>query len=108
MRSQLLAKSQPNLADIGNDTDSDIYDGNSSLRSGTSTNTLNEDEPEKENKKNKSWQRANGTNRYKVLCTNVIINKTSFSEFLFYNFCFNAVFRFLRRKILNIFVLKSL
>ena len=50
MRSQMLAKSQPNLLDIGNDNDSDIYDGNSSLRSGTSTNTLNEDEVEKENK----------------------------------------------------------
>ncbi|XP_033207541.1 uncharacterized protein LOC117167061 isoform X2 [Belonocnema kinseyi] len=50
MRSKMLAKSQPNLLDIGNDTDSDIYDGASSLRSGTSTNTLNEDEVEKENK----------------------------------------------------------
>lgn len=50
MRSQMLAKSQPNLLDIGNDTDSDIYDGASSLRSGTSTNTLNDDEVEKENK----------------------------------------------------------
>ncbi|XP_076753093.1 mitotic spindle positioning protein meduse isoform X2 [Xylocopa sonorina] len=48
MRSQMLAKSQPNLLDIGNDNDSDIYDGSSSLRSGTSTNTLNEDEVEKE------------------------------------------------------------
>lgn len=50
MRSQMLAKSQPNLLDIGNDNDSDIYDGSSSLRSGTSTNTLNEDEIEKEAK----------------------------------------------------------
>ena len=50
MRSQMLAKSQPNLLDIGNDNDSDIYDGSSSLRSGTSTNTLNEDEVEKETK----------------------------------------------------------
>lgn len=50
MRSQMLAKSQPNLLDIGNDNDSDIYDGASSLRSGTSTNTLNEDEVERENK----------------------------------------------------------
>lgn len=50
MRSQMLAKSQPNLLDIGNDTDSDIYDGASSLRSGTSSNTLNEDEMERENK----------------------------------------------------------
>lgn len=48
MRSQMLAKSQPNLLDIGNDNDSDIYDGSNSLRSGTSTNTLNEDEIEKE------------------------------------------------------------
>ncbi|KAG7200312.1 hypothetical protein KM043_017776 [Ampulex compressa] len=48
MRSQMLAKSQPNLLDIGNDNDSDIYDGTNSLRSGTSTNTLNEDEIEKE------------------------------------------------------------
>ena len=46
----MLAKSQPNLLDIGNDNDSDIYDGSSSLRSGTSTNTLNEDEVEKETK----------------------------------------------------------
>lgn len=44
----MLAKSQPNLLDI--DNDSDIYDGASSLRSGTSSNTLNEDEPEKENR----------------------------------------------------------
>lgn len=50
MRSQMLAKSQPNLLDIGNDNDSDIYDGASSLRSGTSSNTLNEDEVERENK----------------------------------------------------------
>ncbi|XP_061936878.1 uncharacterized protein LOC107993008 isoform X5 [Apis cerana] len=50
MRSQMLAKSQPNLLDIGNDNDSDIYDGSNSLRSGTSTNTLNEDEIEKETK----------------------------------------------------------
>lgn len=50
MRSQMLAKSQPNLLDIGNDNDSDIYDGSSSLRSGASTNTLNEDEIEKEHK----------------------------------------------------------
>jgi len=50
MRSQMLAKSQPNLLDIGNDNDSDIYDGSSSLRSGASTNTLNEDEIEKEQK----------------------------------------------------------
>lgn len=50
MRSQMLAKSQPNLLDIGNDNDSDIYDGASSLRSGTSSNTLNDDEVEKENK----------------------------------------------------------
>ncbi|XP_058808372.1 uncharacterized protein LOC131673979 [Phymastichus coffea] len=50
MRSQMLAKSQPNLADLSNDNDSDIYDGANSLRSGTSTNTLNDDEPEKENK----------------------------------------------------------
>ncbi|XP_054014982.1 uncharacterized protein LOC128895955 isoform X2 [Hylaeus anthracinus] len=50
MRSQMLAKSQPNLLDIGNDNDSDIYDGSSSLRSGTSSNTLNEDEVEKESK----------------------------------------------------------
>ncbi|XP_032672282.1 uncharacterized protein LOC116844609 isoform X2 [Odontomachus brunneus] len=50
MRSQMLAKSQPNLLDIGNDNDSDIYDGSSSLRSGTSTNTLNEDEIEREHK----------------------------------------------------------
>lgn len=48
MRSQMLAKSQPNLLDISNDNDSDIYDGASSLRSGTSSTTLNEDEPEKE------------------------------------------------------------
>lgn len=46
----MLAKSQPNLLDIGNDNDSDIYDGSSSLRSGTSTNTLNEDEIEREHK----------------------------------------------------------
>lgn len=46
----MLAKSQPNLLDIGNDNDSDIYDGSSSLRSGTSSNTLNEDEIEKESK----------------------------------------------------------
>nr|XP_012233051.1 PREDICTED: uncharacterized protein LOC105678359 isoform X2 [Linepithema humile] len=50
MRSQMLAKSQPNLLDIGNDNDSDIYDGSSSLRSGASSNTLNEDEIEKEHK----------------------------------------------------------
>ncbi|CAK9832557.1 hypothetical protein ANTRET_LOCUS9358 [Anthophora retusa] len=50
MRSQMLAKSQPNLLDIGNDNGSDIYDGSNSLRSGTSTNTLNEDEVEKETK----------------------------------------------------------
>ncbi|XP_070519320.1 uncharacterized protein Mdu isoform X2 [Cardiocondyla obscurior] len=50
MRSQMLAKSQPNLLDIINDNDSDIYDGSGSLRSGTSTNTLNEDEVEKEHK----------------------------------------------------------
>ncbi|XP_014478339.1 PREDICTED: uncharacterized protein LOC106746331 isoform X2 [Dinoponera quadriceps] len=50
MRSQMLAKSQPNLLDIGNDNDSDIYDGSSSLRSGASTNTLNEDEVEREHK----------------------------------------------------------
>ncbi|EFN88079.1 hypothetical protein EAI_03589 [Harpegnathos saltator] len=50
MRSQMLAKSQPNLLDIGNDNDSDIYDGSSSLRSGASTNTLNEDEIEREHK----------------------------------------------------------
>lgn len=46
----MLAKSQPNLLDIGNDNDSDIYDGASSLRSGTSSNTLNDDDVEKENK----------------------------------------------------------
>lgn len=46
----MLAKSQPNLLDIGNDNDSDIYDGSGSLRSGTSTNTLNEDEIEREHK----------------------------------------------------------
>jgi len=46
----MLAKSQPNLLDIGNDNDSDIYDGSNSLRSGASTNTLNEDEIEKEHK----------------------------------------------------------
>ncbi|XP_066601020.1 uncharacterized protein mdu isoform X2 [Prorops nasuta] len=51
MRSQLLAKSQPNLLDIGNDNDFDIYDGASSLKSGTSSNTLNEDELEKDNKR---------------------------------------------------------
>lgn len=50
MRSQMLAKSQPNLLDIGNDNDSDIYDGSSSLRSGASSNTLNEDEIEREHK----------------------------------------------------------
>ncbi|KAL6267050.1 hypothetical protein P5V15_000126 [Pogonomyrmex californicus] len=50
MRSQMLAKSQPNLLDIENDNDSDIYDGSSSLRSGASTNTLNEDEIEREHK----------------------------------------------------------
>ncbi|XP_015601647.1 uncharacterized protein LOC107270823 isoform X2 [Cephus cinctus] len=50
MRSQMLAKSQPNLLDIGNDNDSDIYDGASSLQSGTSSNTLNEDELERESK----------------------------------------------------------
>ncbi|XP_029660584.1 uncharacterized protein LOC115234023 isoform X2 [Formica exsecta] len=50
MRSRMLAKSQPNLLDIGNDNDSDIYDGSSSLKSGASTNTLNEDEIERENK----------------------------------------------------------
>lgn len=50
MRSQMLAKSQPNLLDIGNDNDSDIYDGSGSLRSGASTNTLNEDEIEREHK----------------------------------------------------------
>lgn len=50
MRSQMLAKSQPNLADIGNDSGSDIYDSAGSMRSGTSTNTVNEDEPEKENR----------------------------------------------------------
>ncbi|KAL6422370.1 hypothetical protein ACFW04_010604 [Cataglyphis niger] len=50
MRSQMLAKSQPNLLDIGNDNDSDIYDGSNSLRSGASTNTLNEDEIEREHK----------------------------------------------------------
>ncbi|XP_034938732.1 uncharacterized protein mdu isoform X2 [Chelonus insularis] len=48
MRSRMLAKSQPNLVDIGNDNDSDIYDGSSSLRSGTSSNTLNDDESDKE------------------------------------------------------------
>lgn len=46
----MLAKSQPNLLDIGNDNDSDIYDGSNSLKSGTSTNTLNEDEIEREHK----------------------------------------------------------
>ncbi|CAB0035761.1 unnamed protein product [Trichogramma brassicae] len=56
MRSQMLAKSQPNLADIGTDTDSDIYDGTSSLRSGASSSNLTEDDAmismpaEKENK----------------------------------------------------------
>ncbi|XP_078040483.1 mitotic spindle positioning protein meduse isoform X4 [Augochlora pura] len=50
MRSQMLAKSQPNLLDIGNDNDSDIYDGSSSLRSGASSTTLNEDDVEKESK----------------------------------------------------------
>lgn len=50
IRSQMLAKSQPNLLDIGNDNDSDIYDGSNSLRSGTSSNTLNEDEIEREHK----------------------------------------------------------
>ncbi|XP_014603412.1 PREDICTED: uncharacterized protein LOC106786489 isoform X3 [Polistes canadensis] len=50
MRSQMLAKSQPNLLDIGNDNDSDIYDGTGSLRSGASSNTLNEDEIERESK----------------------------------------------------------
>ncbi|KAM0734750.1 hypothetical protein ACS0PU_011569 [Formica fusca] len=50
MRSRMLAKSQPNLLDIGNDNDSDIYDGSSSLKSGASTNTLNEDEIEREHK----------------------------------------------------------
>ncbi|XP_014227515.1 uncharacterized protein LOC106652872 isoform X2 [Trichogramma pretiosum] len=58
MRSQMLAKSQPNLADIGTDTDSDIYDGSaSSLRSGASSSNLTEDDAmtismpaEKENK----------------------------------------------------------
>ena len=51
MRSRMLAKSQPNLLDIGNDNDSDIYDGANSLRSGTSSNTLNEDEMERDNKR---------------------------------------------------------
>lgn len=46
----MLAKSQPNLLDIGNDNDSDIYDGSGSLRSGASSNTLNEDEIEREQK----------------------------------------------------------
>lgn len=46
----MLAKSQPNLLDIESDNDSDIYDSSNSLRSGTSTNTLNEDEVEKEHK----------------------------------------------------------
>ncbi|KAF7996832.1 hypothetical protein HCN44_002478 [Aphidius gifuensis] len=51
MRSRMLAKSQPNLLDLGNDNDSDIYDGSgSSLRSGTSTNTLNDDESDREAK----------------------------------------------------------
>ncbi|XP_063993936.1 uncharacterized protein LOC135171381 isoform X1 [Diachasmimorpha longicaudata] len=50
MRSRMLAKSQPNLLDIGNDNDSDIYDGSSLLRSGTSSNTLTDDESEKEYK----------------------------------------------------------
>lgn len=50
MRSRMLAKSQPNLLDISNDNDSDIYDGANSLRSGTSSNTLDEDELERENK----------------------------------------------------------
>lgn len=50
MRSQTFTKSQPNLLDIGNDNDSDIYDGSGSLRSATSSNTLNEDEIEREHK----------------------------------------------------------
>lgn len=65
MRSRMLAKSQPNLADIGNDNDSDIYDGASSLRSGTSTNTLNDDEPEKENK---------GRHKVSILILSFILN----------------------------------
>ncbi|KAK0158610.1 hypothetical protein PV328_009588 [Microctonus aethiopoides] len=48
MRSRMLAKSQPNLLDIENDNDSDIYDGTNSLRSGTSSNTLNDDESDRE------------------------------------------------------------
>ncbi|KAJ8686376.1 hypothetical protein QAD02_022170 [Eretmocerus hayati] len=44
MRSQMLAKSQPNLAELVNDNNSDIYESTSSMRSGTSTNCLNEDD----------------------------------------------------------------
>ncbi|XP_057328710.1 putative uncharacterized protein DDB_G0285119 isoform X1 [Microplitis mediator] len=47
MRSRMLAKSQPNLIEIGNDNDSDIYDGSNSLRSGTSSNTLNDDDSDR-------------------------------------------------------------
>ncbi|XP_011310948.1 uncharacterized protein mdu isoform X2 [Fopius arisanus] len=50
MRSRMLAKSQPNLVDIGNDNDSDIYDSSGFPRSGTSSNTLTDDESEKEYK----------------------------------------------------------
>ncbi|XP_074099438.1 mitotic spindle positioning protein meduse isoform X2 [Cotesia typhae] len=47
MRSRMLAKSQPNLIEIGNDNDSDIYDGSNSLRSGTSSNILNDDDSDR-------------------------------------------------------------
>jgi hypothetical protein len=46
----MFAKSQPNLIKITNDDDSEINESVGSLRSGTSTNNLNEDEPKKENK----------------------------------------------------------
>lgn len=47
----MLAKSQPNLLDIGNDNDSDIYDGSSSVKSGTSSNTLNDEESDNQQRK---------------------------------------------------------
>ncbi|XP_046600364.1 uncharacterized protein LOC107217769 isoform X1 [Neodiprion lecontei] len=79
MRSQMLAKSQPNLLDIVNDSDSDIYDGTSSLRSGTSSNTLNEDEPEKEFK---GKHKANPRRRSALIAQweNIIASKKEVSE----------------------------
>ncbi|XP_012257866.1 uncharacterized protein LOC105687084 isoform X2 [Athalia rosae] len=79
MRSQMLAKSQPNLLDIINDNDSDIYDGASSLRSGTSSNTLNEDEPEKENR---GKHKANPRRRSALIAQweNMIASKKEVTE----------------------------